>query len=361
MFCTNCGAPIESGNAFCTACGAPVAPVVSSAAPADPVIPPAAPSVPPAYETPAVVTAPEPEASVSDSEPAPTTAHLKINMPGMEPSAVVTPHVPKAESPAAASFFSAAGSLGAEASDAVRPTAAPAVPASGGSHTAATIAAPSVSPSAPAVPSYPAGPAASAYPSAPVVPETFDSGGFRDSEPAAPAAPVVNYTVNPYDRYPESELYAEPPKRKRKIWPLVLVIVIAALIAAAAAAWFLIPGVKDAILGKPELSFKEESVTLKVGEKTDLNEILVFDHVDENKVRWESGDEEHSIIKCRDGKITAIGAGSCEVEVFLAANEDVSATIEIVVVDPDAPSDKDSSEAADGDSADSEAESSDEN
>ena len=122
MFCTNCGAPIEDGNVFCTACGAPAVPA-SSAAPSVPVInetpapvayehpAPAAYTAPApaAYAPPVSVPTSSPEVPAPASEPAPTTSHLKINMPGAETTKVVTPRPVSPESSAAGSFFSAAG------------------------------------------------------------------------------------------------------------------------------------------------------------------------------------------------------------------------------------------------------------
>lgn len=351
VFCTNCGAPIGEGNDFCTACGAPAVPVT----------PPAAAPVSGVYMASAAATS-KPEMPVPASEPAPTISHLKINMPGAETAPVVTPRPVKTESSVASGFFSAAGNLGAETGEPAKPAVTSPTMVSAPSYAPASFAATAPAPSYPSAPAYPASPtypttpaypSAASYTSHPGETAVLDSGGFRDSEPETTVPPVMHYTVNPYERYSEEEASPTPVKRKRKKWPLVLAIVLAALIAAAAAAWFFIPGVQDAILGKQELSFKEDTLTLKVDDKTDLNELLVLNRVDENKVRWESSDTDHKIIRCRDGKITAIGAGTCEIKVFLAENEDVSATIEINVIDPNAPDGQEQS-STEGNDTDSE-------
>ena len=60
------------------------------------------------------------------------------------------------------------------------------------------------------------------------------------------------------------------------------------------------------------------------------NNVLELEDVDENKIRWEADDED-GVIKLKDGKIEAVGAGSCEIEVYSTKDENVSDSIEIVV------------------------------
>ena len=120
------------------------------------------------------------------------------------------------------------------------------------------------------------------------------------------------------------------PKRKRKLWPIILILSIVLLLAAAAAVIFFVPKVHDAIFGNPEISFKEDTIKLNIGEKYDLNNVLELEDVDENKIRWEADDED-GVIKLKDGKIEAVGAGSCEIEVYSTKDENVSDSIEIVV------------------------------
>ena len=55
--------------------------------------------------------------------------------------------------------------------------------------------------------------------------------------------------------------------------------------------------------------------------------------MDENKIRWKT-DEGDGVVNNTDGKIEAIGAGSCEIEVYSAKDEDVGDSIEIIVVAP---------------------------
>ena len=218
-------------------------------------------------------------------EPSAPASHLKIHM---------------SEEAAPSPFFAAAGDLGADAA----PPSAPVMPSE-----------PPVLPRPAAPPPYV--PPASA-------PAEIDTGGFVDSRPASAGG-----VIHPYAAFEASE---ERPGRK--LWPVVLIAVSALLIVAAVVAWFFIPQVQDAILGKPEIRFEKEEITLKIGEKTDLNDIVHYERVDENKVRWQTDDEEHAIIKFRDGKVEAIGAGTCEIEVFSPKDDEISATIQITVEAP---------------------------
>ena len=263
-------------------------------------------------------------------EPARPASHLKINMSG-EPGAVeIRPTAAASSASPANAFFSEAGSLGAEAP--ARP-AAPPVPT-----------AHPVTPPAPAPVSTPYTAAPSAHPT-PTVSDVShtgytasaaapESGGFVETNPASPvSAPSAHYAVNPYERYTVEEPYAEKPGRKRKLWPIILILSIVLLLAAASAVIFFVPKVHDAVFGKPEISFKKDTIELKVGESYDLNKDLELEDVDENKIRWEADDED-GVIKLKDGKVEAIGAGSCEIEVYSAKDEDVGDSIEIIVVAP---------------------------
>ena len=216
----------------------------------------------------------------STPEPSAPASHLKIHM---------------SEEAAPSPFFTAAGDLGVDA-------ASPPTP---------------VMPPEPPVVPRPAAPP-------PSNPAEIDTGGFLDSRPASSGG-----VTNPYAAFETSE---ERPGRK--LWPAVLIAAFALLIVAAVVAWFFIPQVQDAILGKPEIRFEKEEITLEIGEKTDLNDIVHYKRVDENKVRWQTDDEEHAIIKFRDGKVEAIGAGTCEIEVFSPRDDDISATIQITVEAP---------------------------
>ena len=234
--------------------------------------------------TPASGAKPKTSVPPSAAEPPVPASHLKIHM---------------SEEAAPSPFFAAAGDLDADA---------------------ASSPAPAVQPEQPVIP-RPASPPPDVPPAS--APAEIDTGGFLDSRPAPPGF------TNPYTAYEASE-----KRPKRKLWPAVLIAVFVLLIAAAAAAWFFIPQVQDAVLGKPEIRFEKEEITLEIGEKTDLNDIVRYERVDENKVRWQTDDEEHTIIKFRDGKVEAIGAGTCEIEVFSPRDDDVSAAIQITVKAP---------------------------
>ena len=301
---------MPEGYAFCSACGARVA--VSNPAPTAPVTP----NVPPVDGTGYV-------------EPAKTPSHLKMNL-SSDPAPVEARPTYPSHAPAASAFFTEAGNLG-PGNDSPRPAAAP---------SPAAVPYPASSPASGAVPYHAAPPAAPPRPAVPYAGESAvpTAGGFVESESSPPIAkPAVNYAVNPYDRYLEKEPYEEKPKpkRKRKRWPIVLVIVLVMLLAAAAAAWFLIPDVQNMILGEPSISFEKDKIELEVGDgKTNLNKLLELERVSKDKIHWECDDDDQSVITMRDGKVTPVGAGSCEVKVYSVSDDDVYDTIKVIVTDP---------------------------
>lgn len=362
MFCRKCGTQLLEGSAYCTACGTAVVLPPEQSKEAEDASSNAA-SLPP-EQLPAQDSASEPSAasasrtddlppeeepkgalkingkkeepkkpaSLSEKKPeesaAPEAKTEKAEMPpiivGVPVIVVTEPVIPgKEKSKDSEHFFSAAGNLSGPGG-AVHAPASISAPAPV-HRPAASLGAPSSPPSAPPVLNT----------ERPVPPET---GGYVDkvsdrpmpsSAPAAPPAmPTYGRPAYSYEptSYPD-ELEEETKKRNIFLWIIIGILAIG-LIGAAFALLF-VPDVHNAVFGEPDISFSDTAMQLDVGEKTNLNDVLTLEHVDENKIGWKSSDP--AVATVRDGKVEAVGAGVCEITVYAKQDEDLSDTIQLTV------------------------------
>ena len=358
MFCRKCGTQLLEGSAYCTACGTAVvlppeqskeaedassnaaslqpeqdSAEVSSAASAS-----RTDDLPPEEEPKGVLKIngkkdePKKPASLSEKKPeesaAPEAKAEKAEMPpiivGVPVIVVTEPVIPgKEKSKDSEHFFSAAGNLSGPGG-AVHAPASISAPAPA-HRPAASLGAPSSPPSIPPVMKT----------ERPVPPET---GGYVDkvsdrpmssSAPAAPPAmPAYGRPAYSYEPSPYPDEFEEETK-KHNIFLWIIIGILAIGIIGAAFALLFVPDVHNAVFGEPDISFSDTAMQLNVGEKTNLNDVLTLEHVDENKIGWKSSDP--AVATVRDGKVEAVGAGVCEITVYAKQDEDLSDTIQLTV------------------------------
>ena len=118
-------------------------------------------------------------------------------------------------------------------------------------------------------------------------------------------------------------------KKKKTVWPVVLICVLIALIAAAVCAVFFVPAVHDLVFGVEELSFTESKLQLCLGDKLDLTDTLDAGDRADSDLKWSSDDEEIATVK--NGVVTAVAVGECRITVEDKKHDDVSDEIRVTV------------------------------
>ena len=138
-------------------------------------------------------------------------------------------------------------------------------------------------------------------------------------------------TQQPYVPQPPAPAAPKPVPKKKKVWPIVLVCSLLALLAAAACVIFLVPSVHDAVFGVEELAFEESGITLSVGEKFDLTDLLDAGERSADDLRWSSDDKDVAAVK--NGVVTAAAPGECRITVEDPEHDDVYDEIRVTVIE----------------------------
>ena len=170
---------------------------------------------------------------------------------------------------------------------------------------------------------------------------------YQDQTPPAYQEPPV-YQTPPTQEPPvyqtpptqEQPVYGQPmypyapapaPKKKNTL-KIVLPIVLVLLVAAAVAVYFLF------FNGTPidEIEFDDASLTLQIGDEHTLAYEITPDDATELELTWKSDDK--SVAAVKDGKVTAVAAGTCTITV--TAESGATDTCEITVKPPMAEEDE---------------------
>ena len=123
-----------------------------------------------------------------------------------------------------------------------------------------------------------------------------------------------------------------PAPKKKNTLKIVLPIVLVLLVAAAVAVYFLF------FNGTPidEIKFDDASLTLQIGDEHTLAYEITPDDATELELTWKSDDK--SVAAVKDGKVTAVAAGTCTITV--TAESGATDTCEITVKPPMAEEDE---------------------
>ena len=120
----------------------------------------------------------------------------------------------------------------------------------------------------------------------------------------------------------------EPKRKKRSVWPVVILCLLLAALAAICVV-LLVPGVHDMVFGVKPVTFIETDTELALGDKRDLTDLVDAGDREDDALVWSSDNEQVASVK--NGVVTAVGPGSCRITVRDSERDSISDSIRVTV------------------------------